>query len=142
MGALSQNIRAFHLRSNDRTRDESLKSFLSTIRVSQPPGSTISEFFRHRVMFGDLTKAVRFTIFEGIRHHYRFTWLCVTQRDQKISLAALACLKHDPVRPSMQLGYPEDSPRPPHPPLVSASDIVLKVYVSASLVTLTSRAAS
>ena len=120
MERLSDRGRPFHLLSNFRTKDEALKSFLRTIRSTQPTKAYVRDFFTDdNLLDGDLGRAVLWALREGARRGYRFTWLCVTHKGvHRINHAALRAMgiTADMVEEG---GYPGD-------PKVAAGKILLR----------------
>ena len=125
MEHLCERIAKHHLRSNYRTNDEELKTFLGTIRVSQPTKKTPKDFFAGRELtHGSLLEAVRWALHESIRRQHHFVWLCVTHKGvQAVNNAAPLCFK-PPITAAML-----DAPGFPGDPSVQAGNIILRLEV-------------
>ena len=128
MQHLCGRIAKHHLKSNYRTNDEELKSFLGGIRVGQPTKQAVADFFRGRLLGAPLFEAVRWSLHESVRRGYRLMWLCVTHKTvQAANAAALQCFK-EPITQSMldAEGYPGD-------PGVASGNIILRAGVQLRL---------
>ena len=116
MKDLCDRLRTIKLRTIHRTRDAALLEFLQLIRLHQPLKSIVEEFFRGRILSGDLRDAVARTLAWMTAVPGRvFVWLCVTNAGaDKVNAAVLAHLGLDPAA-----GVPGD-------PKVGAGGIVVR----------------
>jgi len=116
MKDLCDRLRTIRLRTIHRTRDAELLEFLQIIRLYQPPKRLVEDFFRGRILSGDLRDAVSRTLAWMTAAPGRvFVWLCVTNAGaDKVNAAVLSHLGLDSAA-----GVPGD-------PKVGAGGIVVR----------------
>ena len=96
---LCARLRTIRLRTIHRTRDADLLAFLQLVRLYQPLKSIVEDFFRGRILEGDLCQAVARTLsWMSAQQGRVFVWLCVTNAGaDRVNRAVLAHLGLDPM---------------------------------------------
>ena len=120
-GSIMKNVcdklPTIRLETIHRTKVTELLDFLRHVRVQQPGRRFVEDFFRGRILSGDLRHAVARTVAWMTAVPGRiFVWLCVTNAGaDRVNAAVLANLGIDP-----SVGYPGD-------PKVLAGRIAVRV---------------